>query len=90
MGIIEFFFNSDYRDILSNKTEYIEKFSFKNELRNGQQLHIGVFTVIVTKINNNNFYGVIIKQDEKKSMFYPNHTNYVGTIQKFTNYHNVL
>lgn len=90
MSLVEFFFNPDYRESLNKSTAVVEKFSFKNELNEGDKVKVGVFTVIVDEVNDENFYGIIVEQDEKNSMFYPNHTNYKGKRYKFTNYHNVL
>jgi hypothetical protein len=46
--------------------------------------------VVVTQVNNENFVGVIIEQNEKNSMFYPNHTNYVNTSHEFKRYDRLL
>ena len=90
MSLVEFFFNPDYRESLNRSTSVTKKFSFKDELNEGDMVKCGVFTVLVDEVNDGNFYGVIVEQDEKNSMFYPNHTNYKGTRHKFTNYDNVL
>ena len=90
MSLVEFFFNGDYRENLWDKGGTVTKFSFKNELNEGNILKIGVFKVIVTKVNDENFVGVIIEQDEKNSMFYPNHTIYVNSTHEFKRYDVVL
>jgi hypothetical protein len=90
MSLVEFFFNGDYREKLWSKGETVTKFSFKNEISEGDVLKIGVFKVVVTKVNDKNFVGVIIEQDEKNSMFYPKHTNYVNSIHEFKRYDSVL
>jgi hypothetical protein len=90
MSLVEFFFNGDYREKLWDKGETVTKFSFKNQINEGNLLKIGVFKVVVTKVNDENFVGVIIEQDEKNSMFYPNHTRYVITKQEFKRYDYVL
>jgi hypothetical protein len=90
MSLVEFFFNGDYREKLWSKGETITKFSFKDELKEGNLLKIGAFKVIVTKVNDKNFVGVIIEQDEKISMFYPKHTNYVNSTHEFKRYDDIL
>ena len=90
MCLVEFFFNGDYREKLWEKGKTITKFSFKNEIKEGNILEIGVFKVVVTQVNNENFVGVIIEQNEKNSMFYPNHTNYVNTSHEFKRYDRLL
>jgi len=90
MSLVEFFFNPDYRESLNKSTNVTENFSFKNELSEGDLVKRGAFTVIVDEVNDEDFYGIIVEQDEKSSIFYPNHTNYKYTRHKFTNYDNVL
>jgi hypothetical protein len=90
MSIVEFFFNGDYREKLWDKGGAVTKFSFRNELKEGNLLKIGVFKVVVIEVNDENFVGVIIEQDEKNSMFYPKHTNYVNSTHEFKRYDVVL
>lgn len=49
-----------------------------------------MFKVVVTKVNDENFLGIIIKQDNENSMFYPNNTNYVNSEHEFKRYDVIL
>ena len=86
MSLVDFFFNPDYRKSLNKRTEVTKKFSFKNELNEGDKVKIGAFIVVVDEVNDGNFYGIIVEQD---TMFSHN-TNYKGTQHKFTRYDNII